>query len=212
MDAAELGRVRMMVAGAAALVLFLRTAAGRLAPRAALAPLVFLITRWPVLLGWSVGTFAMAAMLVNGAAEHGKDVSSELPTLVGLSLFCGLGFAALAVGPLFMAMRAFAKPPELPLEPGETLIRELVGNHFLNGESRGGKLLVTDRRLAFRPHRFNVQLDTWSVPRSQIRSAESSGARFLVLHTAAGSDEWLVVWNPEELASELTGGAGLAIR
>ena len=48
------------------------------------------------------------------------------------------------------------------------VLEERAASHFLGGEGRGGKLLVTSRRLAFRPHRFNVQLATWSLPLSEI--------------------------------------------
>src|SRR6185503_13793911 len=95
--------------------------------------------------------------------------------------------------------------PKLELEPGEQLLREQAANHFLGGEARGGKLLITNRRLAFRPHRFNVQLATFSVPLDKIRSLTSAGSRFLVVTTDAPKPEWIVTWNPRELAQFLEG-------
>jgi hypothetical protein len=203
MSSSDLLHLRLVLGFSAALVLFVRSASGRLAPRAALAPLVFLVTRWPVLLAWSLGMLGFATLMVNGAVEHGKDPMANLGLLLGVSLLSGGGIAVMVVGPVFFAMRAFATAPAVPLEAGESLLRELPANHFLRGEARGGKLLITDRRLAFRPHRFNVQLDTWSMPLAELAKADPVGTRLLVLHDRAGAESWLVVWNTDALAQEL---------
>ena len=61
--------------------------------------------------------------------------------------------------PGFFVARALApKPPPFAPREGETLVEEAFkANHFLHHEGRGGRLFVTDRRVAFIPHRFNVQ-------------------------------------------------------
>jgi hypothetical protein len=51
--------------------------------------------------------------------------------------------------------------PKLALEPeqGEAIVNQERANHFLRDEGGGGTLFITDRRVMFLPHRFNVQLD-----------------------------------------------------
>ncbi len=195
-------RPEMLIPVLVALVGVLRRSAGRLAPRVAIAPLVFLITRWPVLIAWVVGTIGMAVVLVRSAAANGHDATSDVLTLCAISLFSGGGVAVLTVGPVFFLARAFTTPPALPLGDGESIVREVTANHFLRGESRGGKLLVTNERLAFRPNRFNVQLATWSLPLTQIRSLSVEGERFVVVGTDAGA-EWLVTMAPHKLVETI---------
>lgn len=182
----------------------MRTAAGRLAPKVAVGSIFFLVSRWPVLVGWAVGTAGMLALLLHGAAEKGRDVSGDWLLLGALSAFCGLGFAALCVSPVFFAVRAFSPKVSFTLEDGEAVLHTRPANHFLTGEGRGGELLVTTRRLGFCPHRFNVQRAPWSVPLDQVRSTAVEGDRFLLV-TADGrkSPEWIVTSKPERVASYL---------
>lgn len=183
----------------------MRRAAGRLAPKVAIAPLVFLITRTPVLVAWLAGTIGWLVVLVPPALARGRTSVGDFFFMAGLSAFCGLGGAALAVGPVWMIVRAFAKPPALPLEPGEVLLRSMPANHFLGGEARGGKLLVTTRRLGFQPHRFNVQMATWSTRLEDLRGLAREGLRFLLVDTGApGQHEWIVAPHPDQLAALVT--------
>ncbi|WP_223636662.1 hypothetical protein [Corallococcus sp. EGB] len=84
------------------------------------------------------------------------------------------------------------------------MVREVVANHFLNGEARGGRFLITDRRLGFRPHRFNVQLSTWSIRHDEIESVRHEGERLLVIGVrGAAKPEWLVVSDAAALEHEV---------
>ena len=182
----------------------MRSAAGRLAPKVAVGTIFFLVSRKPVLAAWAVGAVGMLALILPGAAARGHTTLSDYAMITGLSAFCGLGYAALAVGPVWMAIRAFARPPVLELEPGELVLRELAANHFLGGEGRGGKLLVTTRRLAFRPHRFNVQVGTWSARLEDLRDMRTEGTRFLLVQVAGKTaPEWFVASQPGRLAQYL---------
>jgi len=179
----------------------MRTAAGRLAPRVALAPLVFLITRKAVLAAWLLGAAGFFALMWSSAVANGKHPEDNVLLLGGLSIFCGLGVAALVVGPLFMAIRAMAAPPVLELAPGERIVKDVAANHFLGGEARGGRLLLTNERIGFRPHRFNVQLATWSARVHDVRKLEREGDRFLVVHVdGSAKPEWLVVQGRDAIA------------
>ena len=187
------------------LVWSMRRAAGRLAPRAAFAPILFLVTRRAVLAAWVLGSVAMFALLVTSAEANGKDAMAKPFLLLGISVFCGLGAAAMIVGPLWALTRMLTPPPVFELEPGESVLEQRPANHFLGGEARGGKLLLTTRRLGFAPHRFNVQSSPWSVRLEDIRSTNVEGERFLVVGTHSdASPQWLVAPKPRELAGQVT--------
>jgi len=204
MDSSNVAQPLMFVGFLATLFWTMRWAAGRLAPSAAFGPIVFLVTRTPVLVGWGIGAAVMADLLLSGAAHRGRSSLADLWILSGLSIFCGLGFAALGVAPIWAVRQAFMPAPTFALEPGEVLIEEVAANHFLNGEARGGRALITNRRVGFRPHRFNVQLDTWSARLEDIESFEVEGARFLVLKTAGSeAPTWLVLMNPQAVGERL---------
>jgi hypothetical protein len=180
-----------------------RAAAGRLGPKATLLPILFLMSRWPVLVCSLFGSASTLILLMPGAVARGRTAAPDLLVLFGISSLCGWGFSVLAVGPVFFVARLLGQKPVFELEPGESVLREMAANHFLNGEARGGRLLVTQRRLGFRPHRFNVQLATWSCGLSEIRSLRSEGQRLVVIETAPG-DDWVVVANAAAAADELS--------
>lgn len=197
-------RALMFVGFVLALLWAMRQAAGKLAPKAGIGALFFLVSRWPFLVAWIAGAGVMLGLLMPGAVAKGHDALGDFAMIAGLVIFCGGGFAAMAVGPVFLIVRAFTAPPTVELAPDEEIRAEMQANHFLHGESRGGHVLVTDRRLAFRPHRFNVQLDTWSANLEDIHDLAQEGTRFLVL--TVGDDratEWIVVSDPAGLTRQI---------
>jgi len=54
-------------------------------------------------------------------------------------------------------------------EPGERRVREGRASHFRGPETVGGRLLLTDRRIVFVPHRLNISKDVYAAPLSQLR-------------------------------------------
>lgn len=197
-------RLVLVLGALSAIAYFVRQSAGRLAPRIAIAPIVFLTTRWPVMAAWVLGTMGWLVLLSAGMREKGLDTPQNLAIALGIALLCGGGVAVMVVGPTFFVARLFVRPPELPLEDGETVILRRPANHFLGGEARGGVLLVTTRRLAFRPHRFNVQLATWSMPLDTLDRVEREGLRLLIVHPRdGGAPAWLVAPETAKLAAAL---------
>ncbi len=196
-------RLFELIALFAGLFLVVQRAGGRLGPRMVFAPLVFLATRKPVIIGWALGSIGMLVMIALSAQANGKDPFANIPLLVGLCLFCGGGVPALTVGPAFMLLRARVPAPVVALEPGEHLVEELAANHFLAGEARGGKLLLTDRRLAFRPHRFNVQLDTWAARLDDVVGVRTEGTRMVLVATKDGAEAWFVTMSPRDVAAKI---------
>jgi hypothetical protein len=175
--------------------------AGRLALKATLFPPLFLFTRRPVLLTWALSAAAIVLWLGHEAEGRGRSPSVGL--LLGVSLVSGLGFALMLVGPVFFASRLRLAVPTLALEPAEQVLFRRPGNHWRQGEARGGAFLVTTQRLAFVPNRFNVQLEGWSVPLSAPFTFHREGERLVLLQRPAQADEWLVPMAPSLLIEQV---------
>lgn len=134
------------------------------------------------------------------------------PTLV-LGLMTpvfGLGFAALTGLPGFMLYRALAtRAPELCLDAEEQALFTARANHFLGDEGRGGRISVTDARVVFVPHRFNVQLagcemaldDVTSVKWRTILGPTGLPLSSLVELTTAGGTDVFVVSRADRVAT-----------
>jgi GRAM domain len=67
------------------------------------------------------------------------------------------------------------------LMPGENLVRESRANLQRGPETVGGHLYLTDRRLIFESHRFNVQRGSTIVPLSDVVAVTPMWTRFLNL-------------------------------
>lgn len=191
-------RLVLLVLMVVSVGVFIHRAAGRMAFRASFGALWFLVTRRAVLVTWIVGSVALTAVMIHLSVSAGKATTPTVIGLIGVGLLGGGGLAALAVLPFWLVSRASKPPPVLELEQDESIAAELRGNHFLNGESRGGKILITDRRLGFQPSRFSVQLDPWSIPLAAIDRVEREGMHFV--RVICGSDEhWLSAQRPDAL-------------
>ena len=60
------------------------------------------------------------------------------------------------------------------LMEGETLLKDGPANHFVRAEGVGGWLYLTNSRLYFRSHRFNIQNHELSIPLDQIVHVKTS--------------------------------------
>jgi hypothetical protein len=170
----------------------------------------------------ALATVAWATLLMVLAVRNGHGTAADLVPMALVSILCGGGTAVLTVLPAFFIYRAlFTPPPAAQLEDGEKVLSTITANHVLDGEARGGRLLVTERGLHFVPHRFNVQLATWSVawervsgfstPDSKLVGAVAAVAgvparpmqNFLHVDLGNGKRERLVVWNRTKVAQDL---------
>ena len=182
----------------------LRAALGRYAAKLTLGSIGFLVRRWPVLLGWSVGSLGLGALILPGMLAKGDVNPTALAVLVAVVIVGGLGFAALSVGPIFLITRMRLPKPELTLLADETTEQRVKANHFFNGEGRGGELHVTSRRLVFVPHKYNAQLDPWSREHAELTGVDTEGTRVLVIwvrsrDVPAPIEELFVVQDPKAI-------------
>lgn len=97
---------------------------------------------------------------------------------------------------------------DMGFDPGEPVLHAGPANHFKGLEGVGGKLFLTDRRLRFRSHAFNVQTHDESYPLASIRSVEPSRTlgivpNGLLVRLADGRTERFVVLRRSEWLSRL---------
>lgn len=58
---------------------------------------------------------------------------------------------------LFANSKRIAKDTKIDTDTDETILFDSVANHFKGAEAVGGKLYLTDKRLVFKSHKFNIQ-------------------------------------------------------
>jgi len=116
---------------------------------------------WPGI----AGTVAWGAFLFGTASARGKLDGNGWATLLAIVPLVGFGTGLMLGMPAWFTLRALRPPKHrFSLASGETLIFEALANHFLGDEGRGGRIHLTNRRIAFVPHRFNIQLGTVDIP------------------------------------------------
>jgi hypothetical protein len=192
----------------ASFVAFLSWAGGQRAFATTVGAFRFLLTRPAVLIAWAIGSVLMGWLMVDGARENGRDVMALMPMTIGISLFCGLGFAALVVPPFFFLMRMRTPHPSFAVPPDEEVLWTGPMNHLLQGESRAGVGFVTREGIYFHPGRFNVQLAPWSLRRDALVHGEVVGGRLCVLTDAQKEEHLIVIENPQALVERLFPQAG----
>lgn len=89
---------------------------------------------------------------------------------------------------------------KLDLKKGEILLKEGRANHWKGIEAVGGRLFLTDHRLVFKPHSFNIQIREESISLDQIVSIKPNRTFFILpnqisVELANGKEERFVVWN-----------------
>ncbi|WP_455393320.1 GRAM domain-containing protein, partial [[Eubacterium] cellulosolvens] len=96
------------------------------------------------------------------------------------------------------------------LEKDEKLIKKVKANLFRGIEAVGGNMKITNKRIIFEPHSFNIQTQIEIIPNNQI--AEVSKRRTLktvpngiLIKTKNGKEYKFVVFNREKLIEIING-------
>ena len=122
---------------------------------------------------------------------------------VGSGLFFGVAMAA------FASYQRCQFASQRPASSGEEVLHEGPANHFFNGESVGGWIYLTPRRLLFRSHAINLQPHELSIDLSDVSEALPvltakiipNGLRIV---TRSGRDERFVVEGHRRWCDEIT--------
>ncbi|MEG3192315.1 GRAM domain-containing protein [Lysobacter sp. D1-1-M9] len=109
---------------------------------------------------------------------------------------------------------------KIHLQPDEKLVREGRANLQRGMEAVGGKLFLTDQRLFFQSHAYNVQAGPTQIALSDVRGAQLCWTKFLGLiplfpnslavQTASGSEYRFVLSSREQWAAAIGAQAQLA--
>ena len=110
------------------------------------------------------------------------------------AIFAGLWGAGMLWFTVAAKKRIERDPPDLS---GERVVFQSPANHLRKAEGVGGWLILTDERLAFRPHKFNVQTVDWSVPLEQVSGFEPRSTAWIIPNgigvvTARGEERFVV--------------------
>ena len=122
-------------------------------------------------------------------------ILNALPLVIGSGLLFGLLMA------LFAASQQKVFEKQKTKFEDEELLHDGPANHFLNLESVGGWLYLTDKRLFFRSHKFNIQSHEWSLLLSEIDNVQTNRTlgimpnRFQVTSISGEVDNFVVYGN-----------------
>ena len=122
-------------------------------------------------------------------------ISFRSPWAILAGLPSGLMFGLLLAA--FMQWQRTRFTQENPCVDGERLLRQGPANHFRGWESVGGWLYLTDKRLLFKSHKFNVQNHELSLPLAEIVSAQPAMTAWIVpnglkVDTGCGFERFVV--------------------
>ena len=139
---------------------------------------------------------------ITAGLAFGVPMAIMFGLIGGLSVGLTGGFVSGALFGLmiagFTAVLSLKMAGSLPLRSGEELFKEGPASLFVNMESVGGWLTLTDQRLQFTPHKINVQTAPMELPLHQIASAATVATAGIVpnglkIDTATGETFRFVV-------------------
>ncbi len=106
---------------------------------------------------------------------------------------------------------------QIECDTGEQIVKSGMANIMRGIEAVGGKLFLTDRRLAFSSHAFNVQAGASNYALADIDRAETGWTKVfgliplapnaLVVHSRTGAEVRFVVWGNKAWAAAINAGA-----
>lgn len=115
---------------------------------------------------------------------------------------------------LFVNSKFLIQSTKIEIAKDETILFETGANHFKGAEAVGGKLYLTNQRLVFKSHKFNIQKHELSIGLSDIAKVDRYKTLGLVnnglmVMTSENTTEKFVVQQIEEWVSQLSGRDGL---
>jgi len=115
---------------------------------------------------------------------------------------------------LFVNSKAITEGTKIDTAADETILFETGANHFKGAEGVGGKLYLTNKRLVFKSHKFNIQNHELSISLSDMDKVDRYKTLGLVnngltVTTTYNTIERFVVQQPGEWIDQLTEKNGL---
>ena len=133
--------------------------------------------------------FGLAMGLCAFAVTAWVNIYLSLVLAVVVAVGCGAMFGiAMAV---FGTSRTVKEQTQILLADGEQVIHSGGVNHFVGLEGVGGRLYLTNLRLYFKSHSFNIQKHELSIPLKEIAEAGYEYAKEKVAEWLAnGRTQW----------------------
>jgi hypothetical protein len=133
-----------------------------------------------------------------------------------VSALFGAAAGGLVFGWLTGRFSKFVKGTKIETGDGERIVFETPANHFKGIEAVGGKLYLTNRRLVFKSHKFNIQKHLLSLNIADIAEVDPYKTmgitdNGLLVKTINGSTEKFVVQQRAEWINYFTASKGLPI-
>jgi len=109
---------------------------------------------------------------------------------------------------------------KIDLRPNEKLVREGGANLERGMEAVGGRLFLTDQRIFFQSHSFNVQTGSTDIPLAEVKTTQLCWTKFLgaiplfpnslAIQTTSGVEYRFVLHRRKEWAAAIHAQALLA--
>ncbi len=149
--------------------------------------------------------------ILGNVMTHDNLTTKNLIMLIVTGLFGGV-LAALLFGWLIGLLansKLLTQGAKINTEAGETILFETGANHFKGAEAVGGKLYLTNKRLVFKSHKFNIQNHELSISLSAINKVDKRKTLGLInnslsITTANSKTEKFVVQQPNEWVNYLS--------
>lgn len=106
-----------------------------------------------------------------------NNLTSKSVLIVIGSALIGGALGGLVFGWLmgkFVNSKLLIKGTAIDLDTGENIVFETGANHFKGVEAVGGKLYLTNKRVVFKSHTFNIQAHELSIPLPDISKVEKT--------------------------------------
>jgi len=96
----------------------------------------------------------------------------------------------------------------IELRNNETLIKQGAANHWQGWEAVGGRLFLTDQRLVFKSHSFNVQRHETSIELEEVAFVKPRNNFLLVpngmsIFLRKGQEERFVIWSRKDWINKI---------
>ena len=160
---------------------------------------------------------AMAVLFIlENLLTHDNVTTKKIVITVVAGLLQG-AVAGLLFGWLmsrFVKSKLFTHGTQIDMDATEVIVFETGANHFKGAEGVGGKLYLTNKRLVFKSHKYNIQnhelsinvADIAKVDRYKVLGVANNG---VAVTTTGDTIEKFAVQKPDEWINQLTNKNGL---
>ena len=166
--------------------------------------------------GLFFGIAMTAFFIMQDLLTHSNLTTKDVAITIVSGLIGGVlsGFLFGWLMGLFANSKRLTKDTKIDTDANETILFDTGANHFKGAEAVGGKLYLTDKRLVFKSHMFNIQNHEFSINLSDIDKVDRYKTLGLVnnglsVTTTGNKIEKFVVQQPDKWFSQLTEKIGL---